>query len=504
LRATTEQPYLKNMPKKYDVIIIGAGIGGLTAGAILARNGKKVLVLEKNHMVGGYTVNFKRKGFEFDASLHMMQGCNKSGISHNILKKCGIEKKVKFIKPKILYHSIYPDFEIKFDQTRTKSFISNLKKFFPQEKKGIDLLLKDVKQALLGFEEFQIKRKISSKMKFSFLTRTCEEIYKQYINSPRLITILSQLWPYFGLPPAKLSAYYLPFLLYDYHFNGGYYPEGGSGAIADSLRDVIVKNKSDILLNKKVDKIITNNKKAVGVILKDGEQILGDNIVSNIDARTTFLKMIGTGVFSKSFVNNLNSLEPSISAFQVYLGLDINISKLGMLDYTIFVNPSFDLSSQFNSIVKNDIKKSPFVITGYSNLENNVKANHGKIVLATLAGYDYWKNLSKDAYSKEKISHGNYLIKKAEKYIPKLRSYVKVMEIATPLTMERYSGSYKGAIYGWENNRHQCGGKRYFLKTPIENLYLAGAWTYPGGGVSGALYSGDMVSGYILSNTGKK
>ena len=492
------------MSKKYDVIIIGAGIGGLTAGAILARNGKKMLILEKNHMVGGYTVNFNRKGFEFDASLHMMQGCNKGGITRNILKECGLEKKVRFIKPKVLYHSIYPGLEIKFDQFHTRSFINNLKKLFPKEKKGIDLLLKDVKQALLGFEEFQIKRKISSRMKFSFLTRTCEEIYKQYINSPKLIAILSQLWPYFGLPPSKLSAYYLPFLLYDYHFNGGYYPAGGSGVISESLKDAILKNGGCILLNKKVKRIVIDKNKAVGVILENGDKFKGESIVSNVDARTTFSKLISNSIFPKSFVSNLNSLEPSISAFQVYLGLDINISKLGMLDYTIFVNPSFNLDSHYNSIANNNIKKSPFVITGYSNLENKIKSNNGRIVLATLAGYDYWKKLSKNDYDKRKIAHANCLIRRAEKYVPKLRLHIKVVEIATPLTMERYSGSYKGAIYGWENNQYQCGDRKYFLKTPIENLHLTGAWTYPGGGVSGALYSGEMAARFILTNTSKK
>ena len=125
------------MPNKYDVIIIGACIGGLTAAAILARNGKKVLVLEKNPVAGGYAVNFRRGEFNFDASLHLINGCNQGGLSYNILKKCGALNKVHFLRPQYLYRSIYPDVDFRLLQLDSSNQIDAFASYFPSERKNI-------------------------------------------------------------------------------------------------------------------------------------------------------------------------------------------------------------------------------------------------------------------------------------------------------------------------------------------------------------------------------
>lgn len=486
------------MPEKYDVIIVGAGIGGLTAGAILAKNGKKVLLLEKNPVPGGYAVNFRRKGFEFDASLHMMQGCNKGGISYNILKKCGIVHRLKFIRPEFLYHSFYPGLEIKVKQKNPRAFIENLKEYFPEEGKGIDALIADVKKTLKSFEEFQKYGRMSTRIKY-YTDRTCKEIFNLYIQNPKLVAIFSQLWPYFGLPPTTLSGYYLPFLIYDYHFNGGYYPEGGSAKISNSLKEVIFERREKILLDTEVVNIMVKNKRALGVITKNGKEFLAEHIISNIDARATFLTLVGNNFLPKYFIKELMNMEQSISAFQVYLGLDVCLNKLGFSDYITFINPDFDLDEQYKTSVNNEIEKAPFVITIYSNISRDPKySSKSNVVLAFLSGYDYWSKFSPNAYKKNKSLFAEILINRAANFIPKLKSYIKIINIATPLTMERYTGNYKGAIYGFANNVFQCGERRALLKTPLKNLYLAGAWTYPGSGISGTLYSGERAAMHIL------
>jgi prolycopene isomerase len=152
--------------------------------------------------------------------------------------------------------------------------------------------------------------------------------------------------------------------------------------------------------------------------------------------------------------------------------------------------------------LNNDLKNAPIVLTLYSNVEDRY-APEGKFVMVvmTLSGYDFWKKLSKEEYKKQKEIFADILIKKAEGVIPNFSSYIKVIETATPLTMERYTGNYKGAIYGWSQTVSQSGSNRLKNKTPIKNLYLAGAWTQPSGGIKGVMQSGIIVSNKILENS---
>ena len=481
------------MSKKYDVIIIGAGIGGLTAGAILARNGKKVLILEKNPMVGGYAVNFRRKGYVFDASIHLLNGCQKGATLYKNLVKSGISSKVKFEKPKFLYRSIYPDFDFRVPQNDPIKLIRILKGYFPKEAEGLDNLL--IAMSGISYDIRQSFKK--SPYLISFLNKNFEYVLDKYLNDKRLKAIISQLWVYDGLPPSKLSAFSYFCLWYDYLKNGGVYPIGGSANLSEKLKSVIISNNGAVLFNAKVSKILLNKTKAIGVKTDSGKFFSGEKIVANIDARTIFNKLIKNNnrLIGKTRIS-INKMSPSISLFQVYVGVDRLIRKINSLDFEIFVNPDYNLNSQYLAARENSIKKTPFAVTLYYNL-NKFTSNTASI--SVLSGYDYWNNLDDREYEKRKQQFSDVLIEQTEKILPGFKKYIKTIETATPLTMERYTGNYKGAIYGWSQEVEQSGIRRLDQFTDIENLYLASAWTYPGGGIAGVVYSGEQVANRILS-----
>ncbi len=481
---------------KYDVIIIGAGIGGLTAGAILARNGKRVLILEKNDRVGGYAVNFKRNGFEFDASLHLMQGCGQGKITHNILSECGVLDKVRFVKPKYLYRTLFLNFDLRISQNNPNLFIKELKKHFPEEKVGIDALIREAKEILTEFEDFQRYGKMPMRLN-CYLQLTCYDVFRKYISNNNLIDLLSQLWIYFGLPPRQLSAYYFPFLVYDYLYNGGYYPENGSGSISEALKDAILSYKGEIRLGAEVTKLDVSSGLVKSAIIKNGPRFLADAIVSNIDLRKTFFELVGPPLIETNLVKKLTNMKPSISAFQVYMGLDIPSTSLSKEDYEIFVYDNVhSLDNAYELFLANEVNKMPYCLALYSNVMS--RPNRTELVIATLAGYDFWRNITPDRYEEMKNSFDCTLIKRAETIFPGLQSYIKFVDIATPLTIEKYTGNFKGAIYGWANVVDQCGSGRVFSKNPFKNLYLVGAWTYPGGGLSGVMFCGWQVARNIL------
>jgi len=315
-----------------------------------------------------------------------------------------------------------------------------------------------------------------------------------------LKVILSQLWPYFGLPPERISALYYAFPYYSYLCGGGYYPKGGSATIAVALQEAISDNGGVIKLNSCVTKIIIDKGRASGVKTQTGDEFFSKIIISNIDSRKTFFNLVGPEYLPKCFASRIEKMQPSISAFQLYLGLNINLKDRGVNDYEIFFNPSYDTQRQFLTALNQEIDEEVFTLTIYSNIDSTVAPKGKSVVgITTLSGYDVWLNLSKEEYEKKKQEMAKILIKKVEeKIIPDLSLCIEKIEMATPLTMERYTGNSKGAIYGWSQIPSQSGIRRQNFKTPIKNLYLASAWTWIGGGISTVVNSGYLVAKHIL------
>ena len=489
------------MKSNYDVIIIGAGIGGMTAAAVLAKNGKKVLVLEQNPVPGGCAVNFKRGDYEFDSCIHLINSLDSNEIiPYSFLEICGIKNKILLLRPEYLYRSLFPGIDIRVPQCNQKGYMEELTKYFPEEKSNIERLFNEISELFLRLENMGGSTISTSKL-ISYLDMTTKDVLDAFLVNEKLKAVIAQLWPYYGLPPSKLSALYYFYPWYDFISMGGYYPAGGGKAISASLKEVLEQNGGKIQLNSKVVNILVENDSVCGVEDERGDRYKADIVISNIDIRTTFHDLIDKKHIADDVLDEIDGMEPSISAFVVYLGLNLDFNKINNIDHTIFVNPNFNADMQYDYFLKNDFLNAPFSLSFYSNLPVDY-APPGKSVMSimTLAKYDYWKSLDKNAYREQKKYCAELLIKRAEEIVPRLSSHIEVAEAATPLTMERYTGNYNGAIYGWSQIVAQSGMKRLPPKTSVNNLYLVGAWTQPGGGIKGVMRSGINISEKILKD----
>jgi len=501
---------------EFDAVIIGSGLGGLSCAAAFARQGFKALVLEHHNRAGGYAITFKRPGgFVFDVSLHSTAVGERDGI-HNLIPGFPEIKDVKFVPHPYLYRIIYPDYDIRVPQKDLTGYIKILTGHFPDEKQGIHGIYDDMKGLTRDINKYsraqgQVDMKNFPReypYLFKSYNKTWGEIVDTRIKNPKLKAIISGLWGYYGLPPSKLANIYYAMPTIGFLQEGGYYPIGRSQKISDAMVKFIEERGGKVKLRNQVKKILVKNHSAYGVKTANGQEYTGKVVVSNANAYDTFHTMMEEGSFLKNYLEKMDQFSVSLSSFQVFLGLKKDlINKIGIRDTEIFYETGYDIEANYKAAINANLEDTGYGLMLYDNLYKGYSPE-GKNTLniIVLQGYDHWKKYETDywkgnkkAYKAEKERMADLLIDKVEKTLmPGLREAIEVKEIGTPLTNVRYTKNYRGAIYGWDQTLDNSPPRRLPHKTPINDLYLSGAWTNPGGGYSAVIGSGLECFGEIM------
>ncbi len=501
---------------QFDAIIIGAGLGGLSCAAAFARQGFKPLVIEQQTKPGGYATTFQRKDFTFDVSLHSTVVGERNGL-RNLIAGFPEITDVLFVPHPDLYRAIYPEHDIRVPQRDVAGYIDMLARDFPDEKEGIKGAIEDMR----GLSK-DVQRVAATKGQFDpgtftadfpvlsrFMSATWGQMIDTRIRNPKLKAILCAQWIYYGLPPAQISPFYSAIPAIGYLEGGGYYPIGRSQKISDALVAFIQNHGGTVKLGTRVTEILTTDGVATGVRIAGDEKYKSRVVISNADAHETFDRLLEEEPLVKGHTRMLESLSISLSCFQVFLGLKRDLVRaLDIKDTEIFVYPGYDPDQQYQKMRDADLSGGGFALTLYDNLPQTFSPG-GKNTLnvLTLQGYDHWQKYevdyfkgNKTAYNAEKERMADILIDMVEKrLLPGLRSAIEVKEIGTPLTNVRYTSNSRGAIYGWDQTVQNSGNKRVPHTTPIKNLYLAGAWSRPGHGYGGVIWSGLECFGEIVS-----
>ncbi|MGI9104222.1 MAG: phytoene desaturase family protein [Terriglobales bacterium] len=502
---------------QWDAVVIGSGLGGLSCAAAFARQGFKVLVLEQHDKPGGYATSFKRPGgFEFDASLHSTTVNERGGI-YNLIPGFPEIADVEFVPHPTLFRAIFPGHDIRVPNRDLQGYLDILIKAFPAEKDGIIALFKDMRGLQQDFRNLSAARgnvemsrfPLEFPHLFRYAGSTWQQIIDPVIKDAKLRGIISAQWGYYGLPPSKLASVYYGMPLYGYLTAGGFYPKGRSQTISNALVQFIETCGGRVLLNNKVEKILRRNGAAYGVRTSDKHDHCGTVVVSNANAYDTFHRMLEAEAVPKEYLAKLDGYSVSLSSLQIFLGLKRDlVHDLGVKDAEIFYNTGYDPEADYKAALAGESETRGFCVTLYDNIYRGYSPK-GKntINILTLAGYEHWKtfeadyrNGNKAAYNKEKERVANLMIQKAEEVLlPGLSKAIEVKEIGTPLTNIRYTGNYRGAIYGFDQTLDNSGSRRLPHKTPVKNLYLTGAWTSPGHGYGAVIPSGLACFGEIMN-----
>jgi prolycopene isomerase len=296
--------------------------------------------------------------------------------------------------------------------------------------------------------------------------------------------------------------------LMGYLRDGGYYPIGRSQKISDELAGIIRRHGGEVKLKTRVERILVKDGSAYGVKTEDGAEYQARAVVSNANAHDTFRAMVGEQEVLEKYLARMDTYTVSISSFQVWLGLKTNLVRdVGLEDTEIFYETGYDIEKNYTKALAADVEDGGFGLTVYDNLYPEYSPE-GKNTLNIIAlqGYDPWEQFeadyfkgNKEAYKAEKERIADILIDKVEEaLLPGLREAIEVRVTATPLTNVRYTSNYRGAIYGWNQTVDNVVPRRVPHTTPIRNLFLAGAWTQPGGGYGACIPSGLQCFGAVM------
>jgi len=480
----------------YDAVVIGAGMAGLTCGAILAKNGRSVLVIEQSARPGGYCSSFEHAGYTFDRGLRFLTGCELGGAIYGALDELGLRDNIDFIKMKPSIRLIGSDYD--FRMSSGEDLGDKLIELFPTEAATIRRFIAECHAVASESERMSRKspelmsiwQKIASRIASVFRYRSMrrygrkswQQVVEGFFEDPKLRAITLSILSYFD--PGVMAR--LPMMILGVR-EDFYYPRGGAQALADVLADGVQRYNGDLALNTMVDSILIKGGRAGGVKLSDGREVTARHVVSNVDARQTFLKLVGEGLIKPRFARRLNEARLSSSAFVASLGVSLNLRAMGFDGANIIYNPSDDIGELFGA----DPAKCTVSINIHSILEPSQAPDSTTAVqLTAMLPYD-----TVEDWTAAEGAIADALIASAEKVIPRLSQHVICKHISSPLAFERSTLNSRGASSGWYS---APGSKRRSQKTPIKNLYQAGQWTFPGEGVPAVVTSGRNAAQLVL------
>ncbi len=511
-------------PIETDVVVIGAGLGGLSAAGHLQAKGHEVVVVEHHTKPGGYAHNFRERGYRFEVALHALDGMEKGGWAYPMFDLLGVFDKVEMNRLDPFYTAAFPDFEVSVSAD-FPDYLAEICDVFPDEREGVTDLFAALRR--LGHDmarygqdrrngvrvpmDQMIDRYPDMSMAFG---SSWDVFLDQYIESDETKALLSTLWSYLGLPPSTVSAGQFGLTLLSYHSSGAWYPTGGSGAMTKAMAETIIERGGSIHYRNTVTSIIPDGPGSVTVTTNRGLVVHAKAAVSNASPQATADALPAT-VVDEGWASEVRSESPALASFVVYLGLDRDVAAEGWNHHEFFDIGGYDFDAEYEAITAGDFDKAGMIISNYTVVDPGCAPQGGSvIVLTVLAPWDYkdvWGTSGdldgygdNEQYLEIKESVADTLIDRAAKRIPGLRESIVVRSVATPLTNVRYVMQPQGSLYGREQTVMSQMNRRK-PTTPVENLFLAGAWV-GGGGMTLCVGSGRAAAyatdRYLSTRTG--
>jgi phytoene dehydrogenase-like protein len=496
---------------QYDVVVVGGGLGGLSAGAILAKKGYRVHLIEPHDKVGGFATNFSRKKYRMEVAVHVLDGAHPYNLRNELFEFLDVDRHVKFVTLPEFYKCHYEGESVVVENEFVKARESLLARF-PRERAGIDEFFREMLECEVKMYEIAMRDPAlpTNHPLFSALypqmrrlTQTSIGHYvDRLIQDPLLKKALLANVPFYHNNAYELSLCQFLHAQASYLLGGPQYVQGGSQVFSDFLADQIRQNGGQVSLKHEVQCLRVEGGRIEEVIYartvgdKSVQSCRAKYVVANAPLPLVYKKLLKPSV-DADYLRLLDELGSSTSATTLFFGLKKSLKELGNSAYlNIFIEEkknSQDFNFYENSVgvVDYDIADTRLCLPGSPSAD-----------VIFMDQFSNWSKLSPLEYKKRKRLIAAVHIKNMEQRFPGFKDAVEVCEVGTPKTIIRYTASPAGAIYGFAPTCESYSRRFYgffhgFNTVMVENLYFSSAWSYTPG-FSGALIAGVRASKQIL------
>ncbi len=507
--------------KDFNCIVIGSGIGGMSVAAILAKAGRRVLLLEQHYIPGGYTHTFKRKEYEWDVGLHYIGQVQKKDSFIRKAFDYISDGQLKWVALDDIYdRAIFGQEEFEFVNGRAPQK-AQLKKYFPEPKDQIAIekyfaLLDEVDHIGSSYYAEKVLPRIVRKLigpllqkkVFHYSDQTTLSVLKSITDNPKLIGVLTAQYGDYGLPPAK-SSFYMHAMVANHYMEGAAYPVGGAAALAQNIISVIKKNDGQLITRAKVDQIIVENNVAKGVLLENGQAYYADKIISNTGIVNTFTDLLSPAVqHQHQLEKKLLKIKPAVAHLALNIGCNASSKSLHLPKCNYWIFPA-EYDHDKNQAAFDSLDAPlPVIFVSFPSAKDpeweKRHPNTSTVEIITLVPYHWfskwedteWMNRGADYDDvKEKLSQK--LLSMFLEVMPQLKGKIDYYELSTPLSTKKFTNHLKGEIYGLEHSPERFRQRFLRPETPIRKLYLTGQDVFMAS-VTGGMMGGILTASSIL------